>query len=230
MTFNGHHTTEFGLLESTDDSIGMPTKNKTIFTPIGSNRIIDLSNLYGPTFSERVINKTFLVDTGMWTPERQYIMWTKVINWLMQPKSKLPLWDDVMDDWHYLAEVQEAPIFKEGYHQATIQVAWQCYPFRIKDRAEFDDVWDTFNFEIDVAQNTHLSKKHSSTILINTGVADVVFQVISDATATIKINDEEYPITLGRNENTEFVLVPGENSISVLGEANIDIRWHREVI
>lgn len=230
LKFNGHHTSEFGLVETTDDIIGMPTKNKVNLTPIGSNAVIDLSNLYGPTFSERTLTKTFLADREMWAPERQYLMWTTVINWLMQTNGKVPLWDDIMDDWHYLAEVQAAPIFKEDYHQATVQVTWQCYPFRIKDSPEFDDVWDTFNFETDVAQETHLDVDYPSTTLINTGVADVELCITSNSAGVIHINESGYQLVSGDNMGTELVLIPGENTVSIDAGMSVDISWYQEMI
>lgn len=230
VTFNGHHTSEFGLKETTDDVIGMPAKTKLTYAPIASNQVVDLSNLYGPTFGERTFTKNFMFDENMWTAETQYQMWTKLVNWLMQPPGKIPLWDDVMHDYHYLGEVQAAPNFKEDYHQGTLQVTWQCYPFRIKDKAEFDDVWDTFNFENDVAQVTHLNSERMMTTLFNTGVADVAILATSDVAVTLVINGDVHELVKGSNNDTKLVLSPGENDVSINSAANVDISWHQEVI
>ncbi|WKF86028.1 phage tail protein [Lacticaseibacillus pantheris] len=231
LYFNGHHSQEFGLVETTDDSIGMPAKNKYTVSLVGSNSVLDLSNLYGPTYAERTIQKTFICNQAMWTPSAQYSLWTAVVNWLMGPDEKTELIDDVMDDWHYLAEVQEAPTFKEGLHVATITVSFTAYPFRIKNDAEFDDVWDTFAFETDVAQETSFDTSgRNAGVLVNIGVANVAIQVTTSAALTMTINGTDYALSKGANADSELVLMPGENAIDFTGSGTATVSWHQEVI
>lgn len=231
VTFNGHHTSEFGLMETTDDAIGMPAKTKYQVTIPGSNTPIDLSNLYGPVYGERTYTKTFLFDPGVWSPEQKYSMWTQLVNWLMQPVGKVPLYDDVMPGYHYLAEVQTAPTFTENLGSfGSLQVVWQCYPFRIKDAAEFDDTWDTFDFATDVAQDTQLDQSHKSITLVNIGVSNVAITATASESTNININDSNVALNKGDNSSDDMTLVPGENKITLNGAGTVTISWHSEVI
>lgn len=234
VRFNGHHTSEFGIYETTDDSIGMPSKVKMQTTPIGSNQIIDLSNLYGPVYDERTFTKTFLFDQAMWTPENQYQMWTRLVNWLMQPQGKVPMWDDIMADYHYLAEVQTAPAFKEDYHQGTLQVTWQCYPFRIRDHVDYDDDFDYFIEHSDyLAQEVHYKVGDRDTgTLINIGVSEVPITVTASAAATLTVNGQAFTLSAGDNTDLDLVLAPGDNKLALTGDAGVtaDFSWYQEVI
>ena len=231
LYFNGHHSQEFGLVETTDDSIGMPAKTKYVVNLVGSNTVLDLSNLYGPTYAERTIQKTFICNQAMWTAANQYELWTEVVNWLMAPDTKTELIDDVMSDWHYMAEVQEAPTFKEGLHVATITVSFTCYPFRIKNTPEFDDVWDTFNFASDYAQEVSFDTHgRSAGVLFNVGVANIPLTITATASLTMELNGVTYDLSQGSNTETELVLTPGENTIAFAGNGQAKVSWYAEVI
>lgn len=218
-------------METTDDSIGMPAKTKYEVTIAGSNTPIDLSNLYGAVYGERTFTKTFLFDPKVWTPTQKYTMWTKLVNWLMQPQGKVPLYDDIMPGYHYLGEVQSAPVFAENLGSfGSLQVVWQCYPFRIKDTAEFDDVWDTFNFETDVAQDTELSASRRSITLVDIGVSNVALTANASQATTITIAGTPYSLAAGDNTADDMVLMPGENVITLTGAGTVKLSWHTEVI
>lgn len=231
VRFNGHHTSEFGLMETTDDAIGMPAKTKYQVTIPGSNTPIDLSNLYGAVYGERTFTKTFLFDPGFWTPEQKYSMWAQLVNWLMQPVGKVPLYDDVMPGYHYLGEVQAAPTFTENIGSfGKLTVVWQCYPFRIKDKPEFDDTWDIFDFQTDVAQNTELGSDRISITLVNVGVSNVAVTAEATDDTQISINGDVIKLAKGSNSTDDLSLVPGENKVDWIGGGTVTISWHSEVI
>ena len=234
IRFNGHRSNEFGVDVGVSKVIGFPPKNKVTVTPVGANGVLDLTAAYRPSFGERTITVPFIiVDHALWTKESMYVQWTKVVNWLMSPQGKIPLWDDLMSEWHYLAEVQDAPSFDEAATTGTFTVVFQCYPFRIRDKPEFDDVWDDFNFDLDVAMETHLDgASRTRTTLVNLGVADVAITVVANGTGSLIIGDNTISLVNGTNSSTELVLEPGENSVTLVGgsELSADISWYSEVI
>lgn len=152
--FNGHHSSEFGITVAKGKKIGFPRKKKVIVPVPHTNEIYDFSGITGKqAYEEREIVFPFNVhDKSMWTKERMYITWTKLVNWLMEPNTKVPLYDDVMKGYCYLAEVQKAPNFDEMTYRGILEITFKCYPFRIARLAEGNDIWDTFNFELDVFQ------------------------------------------------------------------------------
>ncbi|WP_127849486.1 phage tail domain-containing protein [Lacticaseibacillus hulanensis] len=234
VTFNGKHSSTFGAYVADTKIVGMPAKNKVTVLPPGSNRVIDLSALYGQTYAERTLQMTFvLTDTDTWTKEVMYRGWTKLINWLMGPVGKVPLIDDIMSDYYYLAEVQEAPSLAEAMASGQLTVTFTCYPFRIKRTAEFDDIWDTFDFDDDIAQITkYVIGTNGQGTLINTGLAEVPLTIECTKALTLTLNEEDYSLDQGSNTGTELVLVPGDNQISISGDAGATatFEWHREVI
>ena len=157
LTFNGHHTSEFdAYVVENSKSEGFPAKAKTLLSIPGSNQTLDLSNLYGPVYGERVLSYTFLLaGDAIQNREAMYRAWTRIVNWLMTPNGKVVLQDDLMPDWHYLAEVQEAPSLAEANFLGQLTVGFPCYPFRIPNNSEFDHTWTHVDFDIDVAQTTN---------------------------------------------------------------------------
>lgn len=152
--FNGHHSSEFGLTVGEGKKIGFPKKKKVVVGIPHSNKNYDFSSVIGKqSYEERELVIPFNIhDTSMWTKERMYVMVTRVTNWLMGTNKKTPLYDDVMKDYYYLAEVQDAPDFDEMTRHGVLEITFKCYPFRIARLAEGNDIWDTFNFELDVFQ------------------------------------------------------------------------------
>lgn len=235
LTFNGHHTSEFDAYVVEDTvSEGFPAKTKTLVDLPGSSKPLDLSNIYGPVYGERVLSFTFLLmGNAARSREGMYRAWTRILNWLMKPTGKTVLQDDLMSDWHYLAEVQDAASLAEAMQLGQLTVSFQCYPFRIRNKAEFDDIWDTFDFDMDVAQNTHfVVGSRANGVLINTGVADVAITATASEALTVTIGSQSYPLDAGANSSTELALPAGESSISVSGsdKATVDFSWHQEAI
>ncbi|MCG4280861.1 phage tail family protein [Lacticaseibacillus saniviri] len=231
IRYNGHRSNDFGI-DVAEKEVGFPAKKKTVVAPLASNTVIDLSELYGPTFSERTIKLVFnIVDRRFWTKESMYLQWTNVVNWLMSSQGKSPLWDDIMQDYHYLAEVQEAPSFEELRQFGRLTVVFQCYPFRIYDIQEFDDIWDTFSFEFGAANKTDYEVNGTyDGILVSLGIANVPLAITVSGPMTITINGETFALTAGKNETTELVVQPGENRFTLSGTGTAHFEWYREVI
>ncbi len=63
----------------------------------------------GQSYGERKLKFTFLiVESDRFDKNALYTQWTKTVNWLMGVNHKVKLKDDVMSDYYYLGEVQEA--------------------------------------------------------------------------------------------------------------------------
>lgn len=153
IAFNGHHSSEFGLQVLQGKQIGFPTKIKSLVSIPHSSNEYDFSSVVGvQAYSDRIVSIPFHIKKM--DKESLYNEWTKIVNWLMGTDSKTPLYDDLMDEYYYMAEVREAPEFNELLTRGTLTVNFTCYPFRISKLREGNDIWDTFNFELDVAQQT----------------------------------------------------------------------------
>lgn len=232
FTIDGQHINDFGLM-CVDKSIGFPEKEKLVAKPAFSNHIIDFSNINGTQqFTERNLMYKFIYNkTGDGTRDELYLVWTKVVNWLMGYQTKTKLYDDAMQEYYYLAEVVTNPSFEEFYYNGTLTIEFTAYPFRIKDSAEGDDIWDGFNFELDIAQETQYTVSGTQKfVLYNTGTSIVSPTIKASTAMTIIQNNRSYQLMAGTNEISRIHLKSGENKLEVEGTGIIEFIFHKELI
>lgn len=237
IKFNGHHSSEFGLKVLNTKVIGMPSKKKVTISLPYSNNVVDLSGLYGKTkFNERTLEVDLRAENhSTQNKELLYHRWTEIINWLMEPDGKTILVDDVMSNYYYLAEVVDAPTWEEYANSGDIKIKFNCYPFRIHAELEGNDIWDFFDFDTDIAQETKFTVNGSKTILqINDGATEIQPTIVCDADLMLKIGDATYQLSAGKlNPDTAsypFTLPVGENLITITGIGNIEFQWRKELI
>lgn len=231
--FNGHHSTDFGIDALVGKEVGFPTKKKILVQPPFSNTIYDFSNVYnGQMFEERTYKQVFnVLDYQRRTQESMYRMWTRVVNWLMSAPTKQPLYDDVMKRYYYLAEVVKEPSLQEFLTRGELTVEWTCYPFRIYELQEGNDIWDTFDFELDIAQHTKFEVNGAKEIVLyNIGLNTNRPSIKASSQLTINQNGTQFIIPAGTSSSSRFRLVAGENRFTVTGNGTIEFVWHKELI
>lgn len=225
----GQHTTDFGLF-CVDHSIGFPTKKKTLVQVPFSNDIYDFSNVYGgQTFTTRPLSFKFLFYGK--EKDDMYRVWTKVANWLMSGYTKLPLYDDKMKRYYYLAEVSEIQDFEDAFDEGYLTIDFECYPFRVYQLKEGNDIWDSFDFELDIAQTTtfNISGKQEVT-LYNLGVSSIKPTIKTSSPMTIVQGSNQFEVPQGVSSSTRFRLLSGENRFSIQGNGSISFEWYKELI
>lgn len=155
FNFNGLHTyRDFGITIA-DKSVGYPEKEKIKVKVPFSNIEYDFSRIYGgQSYTERPLNYTLNVLDKHRNIDMHEVntIETKLVNWLMNSNGKQRLYDDAMPGYYYLAEVEGGLDFEELRNYGTLEVEFTAYPFMIGQYLEGNDIWDTFNFELDVAQ------------------------------------------------------------------------------
>lgn len=236
ITFNGHHSDDFYLLMTEDKKITFPSKKKIKQELTGSNNVIDLSMMFGsPLYADRTFVAPFEFDERVsQTPQSLYRAWTNAVNWLMGPNRRIPLVDDVDPEYHYLAEVEEAPSFEEYLALGELDVTFVCYPFRIRNHIDYDDSFDYFiEHEDYLAQEVHYKVGGlAKGTLINIGVSEVPITVTASAAATLTVNGQPFTLSAGDNTDLDLVLAPGDNALTLTGDTGTtaDFSWHQEVI
>lgn len=237
FTFAGKNSwTDFGLY-LIDKKLTMPSKNKVGIPPPYTSQLIDLSMFYNEqAYHDRTVQVTFLaLKRDSVSKDDAYLAWTKIINWLMPPIGRQPLIDDVMSEFYYLGEVVDAPTWEDYLFNGKFTVTWTCYPFRIHRLQEGNDIWDTFNFDLDVAQQVKYDIDGSRNIvLLNNGAAPIQPTVIADASMTISVNGVVIEVGMGTTEPDNLLqpltLQVGVNSITINGKGHIEFQWNKEVI
>lgn len=231
FTFNGHHSSEFGLKIMDSKQVGFPSKNKvTVQVPYASG-LLDLSNVYdNVSYSERTV--TFPCRLGIGTNQagRMYAAISRIVNWLTNTAGKVKLTDDAMGRYYYMAEVQEAPVLTESSVFCTLNIVFTCYPYRFRD-INHDDLWDPFDFENDIAQICHFDIENNLTVgLFNQSTAPVKLLIKCDSDFKIKLNGQGFNIKSGSTDDDSIVLNTGLNQIICIGTGHIEFNWTEEMI
>ena len=222
-----HSYNDFGLTIR-DNTVESKKKNKTLVKIPFMNGLYDFSTLYGgQTYEEEVRTYEFnLVVEDKYDLELQKI---KLSEWLLDG-GQVEIYDDLMVGYHRLAECIDLS-FEENYNYARVIANFRTYPFKIKNEYEGDDIWDTFNFELDVSQDVKFSiGSLKSELLINSGSNNVTPVVVCSSPMSVKMNNKTFKFKAGENIDYRFNLKKGTNSLKIEGKGMIEFKFRKEVL
>lgn len=231
--YMGKHTfNEFGLTVLERD-IGAPNKKKIKQSIPFSNVEYDFSEIYGiQTYEPRILRYVLnVVGDHIDSKVRINLIRTRIENWLLTSNQQSPLYDDSYPNYYFMAEIENGPVFNEQDLIGLIEVEFKAYPFKIDSLPEGHDIWDDFNFDLDVAQFTDFEVRGSENVLlINNGISDVTPKIITNAPFTILHDGKEFKVNAGTSQDHDFVLNPGENRMILQGNGHIEFLFHKELI
>ena len=189
-----HSYDDFGLTVR-DATTETKKKNKTLVKIPFMNGSYDFSSLYGgQTYEEETRTYEFnLIAKDKYDLEIQKI---RISDWLLDGEQA-EIYDDLLVGYHRLAECVDLS-FEENHNYAKVIANFRTYPFKIRNEYEGDDVWDTFNFELDVAQDVIVREEDCGTL------QGVVVEEIKDEKAGTVI-ESLYDRILGRFTNKKVV-------------------------
>lgn len=221
---------DYGLTIN-EKEIGNPAKKKRRVAIPNGNGYYDYASILGEQYGERQLKYTF--NIGDYAALRKDIMNVdkiKVLNWLV-PGEQRKLIDEAIPDYYFLAEVQEAPSFKEWKGTGTLEVTFTAYPFKISNKFEGDDDWDSFNFEFDTAQETEFSVNGVRTVtIINDSVIRIAPSVEVTGRLTATLNGKMVTLEAGVYERSPIFLNRGENKIELSGVGTISFKFRKELL
>ncbi|PEO16806.1 phage tail protein [Bacillus wiedmannii] len=235
INFNGKHSyDDMGYTMPADGrDIGFPSKEKIVVKVPFSNVEYDFSEIYGSqTYTSRTLKYQFnVLRQGNFTPHAMQIEKTKLINWLMNTGGRKKLYDDTIPGYYFLAEVESAADFQDDWETGTMTVTFRAYPFMIAELYEGNDIWDGFNFDLDVAQTTNFTVNGMlQVVLLNVGASGVVPEITTSKQMKIIKDGVTYTVSTGITRDKNFVLKSGENPIKVTGNGTISFRFYKELI
>jgi phage-related protein len=189
------------------------------FSTVGSNGEI--------SYNEREITITLGLPTD--SKERLQTAYSKALEWLQDVGKSQLIFDD-SKDYYYLAEVEDASSFEQVMSYGKLTVKFVADPFKIGVNLEGSDVWDTFNFDEDVAQNVEFDVTGNATVnIINVG--RLVSPTINASTSmTITVGGKTYNVVSGDNKLYGLKLQPGDNTITITGTGHIKFIFRKEVL
>ena len=226
-TFNSKHNNDIGLVMHSK-SIQSPPKKKVKdsvpfmngsydFSTVGSNGEI--------TYSERKITVIFGLPAE--TKEQLQILYSRALEWLVDV-GKQKLIFDVIKDYYFMAEVEEAPSFEELMEFGTLTVTFVADPFKCSVDYVGSNIWDTFNFEEDYLQDSYYDIVGSGIIVVSNPGRPVHPIINCSAPMTLIQNGKSYNLVTGDNKIYGFYLNNKNNSLTVNGTGRINFIFRKE--
>lgn len=225
---NKHSYNDFGI-KILSRSISIPSKRKIKDTVPFMNGSYDFSLLYGEqTYDEREITYTFSLPKK--DKVKLNMLKIKIIEWLYDGiQSKI--YDDQFPNFHFLAECTDIDYDESFYNYAQLTATFIAYPFKISTLQDGHDIWDEFNFELDMIQDTKFDVIGSKSItLYNNSIIGIYPTVICDNNFEVIKNGITYSFTLGEVKSFNFKLDKGENNLLLKGNGAIEFKWSKEVL
>ena len=230
ITYNNKNSyNDFGLKRFNSKEHKAPVKNKIYESIPFMNGSYDFSNIYGsPSYSDRELNYSFLIEI-----ENEEVMNYKKIaieNWLLGTNSKSILIDEDLKGYYYMAECTDVN-FDNYYSFGLIDVTFTAYPFKIGEAYEGNNLWDSFNFELDVLQDTKFTVNGTSSVSIyNTSVIDIEPEIIASSQFEIALDNKKYTVEAGTSKDYRFKFKKGSNNLTLKGNGTIEFRFRKEVL
>ena len=230
ITYNNKHSfNDLGLTVLNTRVIETPSKIKITETVPFMNGSYDFSNLYGSNcYNERKLEYEFLIKANNSTElEYQRI---KIENWLLSSNTKTPLIDDNIIGYYYNAECIGVE-FEDMNNTGKLKAAFIAYPFRISTEYEGNNLWDNFNFELDILQDTKFTVNGTSNVSIyNSSIIDIEPEIAASSSFEITLDGKKYAVEAGTSKDYRFKLRKGNNNLTLKGNGTIEFRFRKEVL
>lgn len=193
--------------------------------------VLDFSSLLGDrSFENREITYEFLyLETD---GKRIATLETNLKKRLMQ-HGRNPIFDSHDPKYYWLGKCKSVTAEKDsGFQRLKVTIVFDCYPYMIRRTNYFDDYWDTFDFNDDIAIYTKYVIKGSLDFpFYNASSVSVRPDIIVDSRMTITINDGD-PVTISPGDKKDYYLSlrTGNNVIHVEGNGILQIHHQWEVM
>ena len=229
ITFNGFDTREYDM-HLIERSAPTPQEKEIIESVPFAHGVYDFSNILGERiFDNRPISYTFQIYEHDY--DRRKHEQTVLENNLLGTHITM-LEDSYDEDYYYLGKCVSVNTTDDHvYNRLIVVVEFDCYPFKISKLPEGHDIWDEFNFELDIAQIVkHEVSGTKEIVLYNAGTPSVVPTIIASSEFTIEKGTVSVTVPSGTSKSDLIRLQSGENKLKVTGNGTIEFNFHKELI
>ncbi len=151
-------------------------------------------------------------------------------NWLLGTNKKTMLIDEDLKGYYYMAECINID-FENYYSFGLIYVTFTAYPFKIGEAYEGNNIWDSFNFESDVLQDTKFTVNgYANVNIYNSSAIDIEPAIIASSEFEIIKDSKKFIVEAGESKDYRFKLKKGNNNITLKGNGTIEFRFRKEVL
>ena len=193
--------------------------------------VLDFSALLGSrVFKNREIEYVFMLFN---TPYNQRKIVERNIKQKLMVHPRNKLYDTHDANYYWLGKCKSVGVENgERFNQLKVTITFDCYPYMFSNIDYFDDYWDTFEFDEDVANYTKYVVRGSLDFpLFNAGSVAVKPEITVDNRFSVKVNDED-PVVFeaGSKQDYYLSLKPGLNKVRVEGTGTIKFHYQKEVM
>ena len=231
VKIDGVDSNEAYKLAISNGMIGYPDKTKTRIRIPNSNIYYDYEKVFGDLYEERTLEYDFLVmmPNALSEEDMEYIK-SQVINWLT-PGVEHRIEDTAIPFYYFIGEISSAPEWSQDNGYGTLKVKINCYPYKISVDDMADDVWDSFDFNNDVAQFLEFEvNKETTERIYNASSTAVSPKLIVTGNVTVEAHGEKVTLNAGTYTETEIKLNVGWNDVKLSGNGTIKFSFHKEVL
>lgn len=193
--------------------------------------VLDFSALLGNrVFKNREIEYVFMLFN---TPYNQRKIVERNIKQKLMVHPRNKLYDTHDANYYWLGKCKSVEVENgEQFNQLKATITFDCYPYMISHTDYFDDYWDTFEFDEDVANYTKYVVNGSLEFpLFNAGSVAVKPEITVNNTFRVKVNDEDFiEFQSGSKQDYYLSLKPGLNKVRVEGNGTIQFHYQKEVM
>lgn len=229
FTFNDRHNNDLEVVMHSK-SIQSPPKKKVKdsvpfmngsydFSTVGSNGEI--------VYSEREI--TIVLGLPAETKEQLQVLYSQVLEWLVDV-GKQKLIFDVMKDYYFMAEVEEATSFEETMEFGKMEIKFVVDPLKYSIDYIGANIWDTFNFDEDYLQDSSYVISGSNSIILYNPGRSVRPTINCTSVMTLIQNGKSYNLDVGDNKPYGFYLTNSINNLTINGNGTINFIFRKESI
>ena len=142
------------------------------------------------------------------------------------------IYDTINPGYYFYGKCTNAEVtFDDTWQQLKLLVTFDCYPYMIAELSEGHDIWDEFNFELDIAQITEHEVNGSTEItLYNNGATSVVPSIVASSEFLIEMGTVSVTVPPGTNKSELLRLKLGDNKLKVTGNGTIRFDFFKELI
>src|SRR5690625_629106 len=161
--------------------------------------------------------------------EKTKTMETSLTNWLRNP-SNVHLYDSLSPGHYYPANCKSIK-YVDSDEGMNAVITFEAYRLMKSDLVEGNDIWDEFNFELDVAQETNFTVNGTENIKLINPCSNVIIPKIRASSDFEVVKDNQtFIIPEGTSESSEFILNIGENDLTILGNGEIEFQFYKELL
>lgn len=117
------------------------------------------------------------------------------------------------------------------YNKLTVTIEFDCYPYFMSQFNYFTDLWDSFNFDYDVAcYSAYNVTNHKDIIFINSGSTALSPVIYASSEMKLKIDKQIYPLKHGKNQNYFIKIKKGQTKVSLMGTGKVIVFMRTELM